>query len=131
MTFTIIRLRASSKLAFEEALGWQNLREHLDAMASIKGQVWSDRIGAALEHYDQADELILLRISDEGCRGLTGPELTTNEIDEADYGNFIKLCRLDLFSGKAQGSAVRSSRKAATGGSQESDGVLFKHQRRR
>ena len=103
MTFTIIRLRASSKLAFEEALGWQKLREHLDAMASIKGQVWSDRIGAALEHYDQADELILLRISDEGCRGLTGPELTTNEIDEADYGNFIKLCRLDLFSGKAQG----------------------------
>lgn len=41
---------------------------------------------------------MLLQISDYGCKGLTGPEF--RDVPANDYGNFIKLCRLDLFSGK-------------------------------
>lgn len=100
LRFTIIRLVGDSKAAFEERLRWDGaLSTHLGAMAS-GGQVVSDRIAAALHHHAEAEELLLLRVADYGCRGLTGPELCADGVPETDYGNFIKLCRLDLFSGK-------------------------------
>lgn len=100
MKFTILRLAGDARSSFEEASGWnRGLRQHIEAMAN-GGQVVSDRLAAALEHRQQSDELLLLRIADYGCRGLTGPEMPANGVPEDAYGNFIKLCRLDLFSGK-------------------------------
>ena len=52
----------------------------------------------------RSDSLLLLKVSDYGCRGLTGPEFPEDGVDPDEFGNFIRLCRLDLFSGKDKAS---------------------------
>lgn len=104
LRFTFVPLEGRARERFEEALGWHVLRRHLRAMAD-GDQVVTAGIRAGLEHLEQSEQLVLLRIEDRWCRGLTGPEFA--DVPELEYGNFIKLCRLDLFSGK----------EAAAGGS--------------
>ena len=104
VTYTVVRLDGDDRRKFEQAVKWeQQLAPHLAAMATGT-EVFSNAIRQGLEELNDRSELVMLRISDTGCRGLTGPELATDTVDESDYGNFVKLCRLDLFSGKAQTS---------------------------
>jgi hypothetical protein len=104
LRFTVISLTGEHRRRFEEAIGWtKSLRPHLEAMAEQE-QVMTRVIRDGLAHEDATGELLLLRIEDRGCVGLDGPEFPEDDLDPADYGNFIKLCRLDLFSGKAEAS---------------------------
>lgn len=101
LVYSFIRLTGTEREAFLTALGWPNLRSHLAAMGQeADGAVAAGQIRAGLEAIEQTESLVLLRVADYGCRGLTGPEFPDDEISSDDYGNFIKLCRLDLFSGK-------------------------------
>ena len=66
--------------------------------SSAGAAVTAGQIKAGLDALARSNELVLLQVSDYGCTGLTGPEF--RDVPTQDYGNFIKLCRLDLFSGK-------------------------------
>jgi hypothetical protein len=99
LVYTLIRLSGAEREAFEAAIGWSGLLEHLEAMAgNADAAVTAGQIKAGVEALSESEDLVLLQISDYGCRGLTGPEF--RDVPASDYGNFIKLCRLDLFSGK-------------------------------
>jgi hypothetical protein len=102
LVYTFLRLRGAAKAEFLDAVRWdQELSPHLQAMAGASsGAVAAGQIKSGLETFADADSLVLLRIADYGCEGLTGPEFPDGELEETDFGNFIKLCRLDLFSGK-------------------------------
>ena len=103
LVYTLVRLTGRRREAFEKAMGWDQLAPHIEAMGSASGAaVTAGQLRANLAAMQRAPSLTLLRIADYGCRGLGGPELTTENPD--DYGNFIKLCRLDLFSGKNEAS---------------------------
>jgi hypothetical protein len=104
MVFTFIRLTDEHRKAFEQALGWDaELRPHLESMSSSSGgAVSAGQIKRGLEDLQNSQPLLLLRIADYGCVGLTGPEFPKHNMAETEFGNFIKLCRLDLFSGKDQ-----------------------------
>ncbi|ORX21109.1 hypothetical protein AWC32_02220 [Mycobacterium xenopi] len=65
---------------------------------AAEGAVSAGQLQSGLAALESSDALVLLRIADYGARGLTGPEFA--EGNPTQYGNFIKLCRLDLFSGK-------------------------------
>jgi hypothetical protein len=100
MVFSIVRLTGAGRRRFEEAIGWdKDLRPHLAAMAGTD-QVVAKLLHEGLRATEASQELVLLRVEDRGCVGLTGPEFAENDLDEGAYGNFIKLCRLDLFSNK-------------------------------
>lgn len=100
LVYSFIILRGDERNRFEDAIGWDaELKPHLMAMAAAaEGAVTAGQLKSGLAAVDSAESLVLLRIADYGARGLTGPEFA--EGDEADYGNFVKLCRLDLYSGK-------------------------------
>ena len=100
LVYSFIILRGEKRRQFEKAVRWEDeLKPHLKAMAAAaEGAVTPGQLQSGLAAVDWAKSLVLLRIADYGARGLTGPEFA--EGDTADYGNFIKLCRLDLFSGK-------------------------------
>ena len=65
---------------------------------AAEGAVAAGQLKVGLDAVETNESLVLLQISDYGCRGLTGPEFA--DVPIAEFGNFIKLCRLDLFSGK-------------------------------
>lgn len=100
LVYSFVTLSGKARRRFEEAVRWQDeLKPHLTAMAAAaEGAVTAGQLQSGLAAVESADSLVLLRIADYGARGLTGPEFA--EGDQADYGNFIKLCRLDLYSGK-------------------------------
>lgn len=102
LVYTLIRLTGREKAKFEDSLIWQNgLLPHLEAMADVAGgAVTAGQIKAGVQALKESDSLLLLKVADYGCRGLTGPEFPEDGVPVSDYGNFIKLCRLDLFSGK-------------------------------
>jgi hypothetical protein len=101
--FRLRNLEGATRTRFLDAFGWAEMRDHLDAMA--KGtQIVNRTIRDALAALE--DHIVLLQISDHGAAGLDGPEFL-NDSPESGYGNFIKLVRSDLFSGK----------KTASGGS--------------
>ncbi|GAA3947490.1 hypothetical protein Aau02nite_61440 [Amorphoplanes auranticolor] len=101
LVFSFIRLTGHDRHRFLHALEWSQLRSHLQSMgASSGGAVAAGQILAGLEAVEQSESLLLLRVADYGCQGLTGPEFPDDHVPPDDYGNFIKLCRLDLFSGK-------------------------------
>ncbi|PXW31280.1 UNVERIFIED_CONTAM: hypothetical protein DES50_10546 [Williamsia faeni] len=100
LDFNFIRLTGSRRDSFLNALAWEEeLQPHLRAMGDeASGAVTAGNIQTGLDALANSDSMVLLAISDYGCRGLTGPEYSN--IDSEDFGNFVKLCRLDLFSGK-------------------------------
>lgn len=104
LVYTFIRLSGEARSDFLRALNWSDeLEPHLRAMSDEStGAVTAGHIKTGLEAMAQPDPLVLLKVSDYGCRGLTGPEFS--DIDSDRFGNFIKLCRLDLFSGKNETS---------------------------
>lgn len=106
LVFTFIRLTGRHREQFEDAIRWApDLRPHLAAMAgSAAGAVSAGQIKRGLEDLEASDSLLLLRVADYNCTGLTGPEFPKHNMPEEEFGNFIKLCRLDLFSGKEKGS---------------------------
>jgi hypothetical protein len=104
LIYTFTLLAGEARKRFEEALHWSTeLRPHLAAMVdAADGAVSAGQLQSGIRAVESSDSLALLRIADYGTQGLTGPEFA--EGDVADYGNFIKLCRLDLYSGKERAS---------------------------
>jgi len=102
LVFTFIRLTGERRSNFEDAIRWDGeLMPHLEAMGSASaGAVAAGQLKAGLDSLRAAEALVLLRVADYGCQGLTGPEFTAG--DQLEFGNFVKLCRLDLFSGKEE-----------------------------
>lgn len=100
LVYSFIMLTGSERRRFEEAIGWrEQLEPHLAAMAdAATGAVTAGQLQSGLNALRFSETLTLLRIADYGARGLTGPEFA--EGDPRNYGNFVKLCRLDLYSGK-------------------------------
>lgn len=100
LVYSFIMLSGEARRRFEDAIRWKTeLKPHLNAMAqAASGAVTAGQLQSGLRALEAAPALALLRISDYGARGLTGPEFA--EGDPSRYGNFVKLCRLDLFSGK-------------------------------
>ncbi len=104
LVYSFIMLSGAPRRRFEDAVRWDTeLKPHLSAMAeAASGAVTAGQLQSGLRALESAESLALLRISDYGARGLTGPEFA--EGDPTTYGNFVKLCRLDLFSGKEKTS---------------------------
>jgi len=100
LVYSFIVLSGEDRRRFEEAIRWHDqLEPHVNAMANAAaGAVTAGQLQKGLTALKSAEALTLLRIADYGARGLTGPEFA--EGDPGKYGNFVKLCRLDLFSGK-------------------------------
>jgi hypothetical protein len=100
LVYSFIVLSGAARKRFEDAIGWSDqLRPHLAAMAgAATGAVAAGQLQSGLTALESSGFLTLLRIADYGAKGLTGPEFA--EGDDSLYGNFIKLCRLDLYSGK-------------------------------
>jgi hypothetical protein len=100
LVYSFIMLSGESRRRFEEAIHWHaELKPHIQTMAAAAtGAVTAGQLKSGLAAVEGTDSLALLRIADYGARGLTGPEFA--EGDAEQYGNFVKLCRLDLFSGK-------------------------------
>ncbi|MGV9827848.1 hypothetical protein [Gordonia sp. NPDC003429] len=98
--FTFHLLSGTHRDDFLDTLIWHDqLEPHLRAMSDeAAGAVAAGNIRTGLETLGASKSILLLSISDYGCRGLTGPEFA--DIGTEEFGNFIKLCRLDLFSGK-------------------------------
>jgi len=100
LVYSFIVLSGEDRARFERAIGWQDeLLPHLTAMSNAAtGAVTAGQLRSGLEALRTAEFLTLLRISDYGAVGLTGPEFADGPQEK--YGNFVKLCRLDLYSGK-------------------------------
>ncbi|MCG7578810.1 hypothetical protein [Mycolicibacterium sp. OfavD-34-C] len=98
--YSFIVLSSQDRQRFEESIGWRDqLQPHLAAMAgAATGAVTAGQLQSGVRALETSESLTLLRIADYGAKGLTGPEFA--EGDASDYGNFVKLCRLDLYSGK-------------------------------
>jgi hypothetical protein len=104
LVYSFIVLSGENRKRFESALRWEpELKPHLSAMAdAASGAVTAGQLQSGLAAVDSGQFLTLLRIADYGARGLTGREFA--EGDPTSYGNFVKLCRLDLYSGKDRAS---------------------------
>lgn len=100
LVYTFTLLTGEARTQFEDAARWHpELRPHLTAMAdAAEGAVSAGQLQSGLRAIESSESLTLLRIADYGARGLTGPEFAEGSL--TDYGNFVKLCRLDLYSGK-------------------------------
>jgi len=94
--FRLRKLEGAAYDRFLAAMDWPGMQVHLEAMA-VGNQIVNRTIRSALEVMQ--DHLVVLQIADYGAAGLGGPEYLT-DVDESEYGNFIKLVRSDLFSGK-------------------------------
>jgi hypothetical protein len=104
LVYSFIVLSGNSLREFQSAIRWDSdLKPHLSAMAAAAtGAVSAGQLQSGLKALESAESLTLLRIADYGARGLTGPEFAEGE--PTAYGNFVKLCRLDLYSGKDRAS---------------------------
>ena len=100
LVYSFIVLSGENRRRFEETIRWrEELEPHLTAMSNAAtGAVTAGQLQSGLKALQSSDSLTLLRIADYGAVGLTGPEFA--EGDPSQYGNFVKLCRLDLYSGK-------------------------------
>jgi RNA polymerase primary sigma factor len=99
MRYRLIELTGADVQAFCAALGWDDLRAHIEASCANKGKSKLARLLAAgLERVDKnPGRLLLLRIDDFGTIGLDG--------DEAGSGSFAALVRNNLDSEKGSTTA--------------------------
>jgi transcriptional regulator with XRE-family HTH domain len=95
--FSIIRLEGNDLKDFLEAIKWNDsdqtigLKSHIQKAAKSKQQL-SNLLKDGIRHFEEKDELILLRIDDSGAIGLLG--------DEFGSSHFAALCRNNLDSTK-------------------------------
>ncbi|WP_456819924.1 hypothetical protein [Cellulomonas sp. URHB0016] len=103
LVYTFIRLTGEARRDFEHAADWDELDRHLESMGqSADGAISAGQIAEGRTAVRDREDLVLLRIADYGCGGLTGPEFEDEAASPEEFGNFIKLCRMDLYSGKAE-----------------------------
>lgn len=91
--FSVERLTGDAKRSFLEAMGWAQLRPHIEASRRL-----APAFTAALPRLDDPKQpLLILVIHDAGALGLSGPE--------RGEGRFASFVRNKLFSDKESGSA--------------------------
>lgn len=96
--FSIIRLNGDELQNFLNAIKWKDTSDSIGLKSHIKATAKSEQklgnlLKDGLDHFDDTQELILLRIDDYGARGLTGKEFGRS--------HFAALCRNNLDSQKA------------------------------
>ena len=97
--FEFIDLSGKEREAFEKAIDWSDLHTHLLAVADLNFTA-AHRFKRELGELDSLPGIRLLRITDSGTKGLTGPEYS--RFDEPE-GNFASLCRNILTNQKSSG----------------------------
>ena len=97
VTFRLVRLRDDRLETFKQALQWDVLHPHLSKSAE-EGQKFGLVLAEALAQLEGEQELLLLRIEEQGTTGLTGSE-------HGSGSNFAALTRNNLDSNK-QGSGA-------------------------
>ena len=97
--FEFIDLAGAEREAFEAAIDWDYLHTHLLAVADLNFTA-AHRFKRELGELDSLPGIRLLRITDYGTKGLTGPEISQNGEEE---GNFASLCRNILTNQKSAG----------------------------
>jgi len=99
--FEFIDLAGPKRNLLEQALDWDYLHTHLEAVANLP-YPGADRVRRELEELDQLPHLRILRISDYGTKGLIGPEISADAEGE-DEGNFAPLLRNELTNSRRSG----------------------------
>ncbi|MFD8706693.1 helix-turn-helix domain-containing protein [Kitasatospora sp. NPDC059648] len=97
--FTLHELRGEALARFREAIDWEYLLPHYEALTGESGKQGkvSRTIAAGLRDMYQHDRLVLLRIDDYNATGLTG--------DDYDNGLFAAVVRRQLDSNKKDSGA--------------------------
>lgn len=89
--YTLEKLDGAAKTAFLEAIGWTDLRPHVEGAANGGYAQVSHRVLDGLTAITSNEPLYILRIDDMGTNGLIGDEDDSN-------ANFNALCRNTLTS---------------------------------
>jgi hypothetical protein len=93
--FTFLEFSGGLKEGFLQALGWDELKPHIENAADEGGVTIGPQLRRALDVV-QSERLLVLRIEDSGTLGLVGGE------DEHGEGtNFNPLCRDELVTGES------------------------------
>lgn len=92
LDFSLFRLVASDLAAFLPAIDWSGLEPHLRASADTE-QKFGRELKQGLDHLDEREEMVVLRITETQASGLLGAE-------RGDKSNFAALCRNNLDSEK-------------------------------
>ncbi|MDH6140462.1 transcriptional regulator with XRE-family HTH domain [Kitasatospora sp. GP30] len=97
--YTLHELRGEALARFREAIDWERLLPHYQALTADGGQQGkvSRTIAAGLRDMYQHDRLVLLRVDDYNATGLTG--------DDYDNGLFAAVVRRQLDSQKRDAGA--------------------------
>ena len=96
ISFDFLELKGQERKNFENAMDWEELERHLHGVVeqSFNG---CERFKRELKELNATNRgFRLLRISDSGTRGLTGPETGAD-------GNFASLCRNKLTNTQTSG----------------------------
>lgn len=93
--FRFLHLKGTFLQQFLEALGWSQLRPHIE---SAGVQMPGRRFKQALDAFSAAKSLLLLVVEDRNTTGLVGEE-------KGDASNFAALCRNTLYSSKPSETA--------------------------
>jgi hypothetical protein len=101
--FSLIRLDGQERDSFLEALQWPDVEGHIEAMTTTEGATLGKALAPGLASIRGGAPLILLRIADVECEGMTGPDVRDTANFRDEESNFFFLCRSDLFSGKSSG----------------------------
>ncbi|EKX65938.1 helix-turn-helix domain-containing protein [Streptomyces ipomoeae] len=95
--YTLNELSGEHLRTFQDALRWNEIEPHLEAAATQKHKV-GRVIAEGLREMRESDTLLLLRVDDYNCTGLTGP-------DYGDDSKFAAVLRDQLNSHKDSGVA--------------------------
>ncbi|MFC8430775.1 helix-turn-helix domain-containing protein [Streptomyces sp. NPDC057253] len=95
--YTLNELSGEHLRSFQDALRWSEIEPHLQAAATQKHKV-GRVIAEGLRDMHESDTLLLLRVDDYNCTGLTGP-------DYGDDSKFAAVLRDQLNSHKGSGVA--------------------------
>ncbi|MEU2976130.1 helix-turn-helix transcriptional regulator [Streptomyces hirsutus] len=95
--YTLDELSGEHLRIFLDALQWEGIRPHLEASATDRHKV-GRVIAEGLREMAESDSLLLLRVDDYNCTGLTGP-------DYGDDSKFAAVLRDQLNSHKGSGTA--------------------------
>ena len=74
ITIEILEFSGKTKDKILEALGWSNLRPHIEAIISTDSGAYADRLKKSLERIESDEALKFLAISDYGTLGIPGDD---------------------------------------------------------